>query len=117
MTTSTSKSPPTRRVVQILACLFSACRLHPGVGPRPTLLAICGITTSTCALILAELETANWVTRRADRRYGLGNGLLGVVHGLRRQFPLLDRGRDALTALHATSQRGVLDVANRRRTD
>lgn len=97
MTPSTSKSPPTRRVVQILAVLSAA----PGGLTSADIARICGITTSTCALILTELETANWVTRRADRTYGLGNGLLGVVHGLRRQFPLLDRGRAALTALHA----------------
>ncbi len=30
----------------------------------------------------------------------MGSGLFGVVHGLRAQFPLLDRGRDALTFLH-----------------
>lgn len=62
----------------------------------------CGISTSTCALILAELERRAWVTRRADRRYQLGSGLFGLVHGLRRQFPLLDRGRDALRFLHDT---------------
>jgi len=60
----------------------------------------CGITTSTCALVLAELERGGWVARYDDRRYGLGSGLFGVVHGLRRQFPLLDRGRDALVELH-----------------
>lgn len=31
-----------------------------------------------------------------------GSGLFGLVHGLRRQFPLLDRGRAALTLLHET---------------
>jgi DNA-binding IclR family transcriptional regulator len=63
---------------------------------------ICGISTSTCALVLAELERAAWVSRRDDRRYGLGSGLFGLVHGLRRQFPLLDRGREALSFLHDT---------------
>lgn len=60
----------------------------------------CGISTSTCALVLAELEQTGWVARRDDRRYGLGSGLFGVVHGLRTQFPLLDRGRDVLIDLH-----------------
>jgi len=60
----------------------------------------CGITTSTCALVLAELERGGWVARYDDRRYGLGSGLFGLVHGLRRQFPLLDRGRAALVGLH-----------------
>ncbi|OBA83934.1 transcriptional regulator [Mycobacterium sp. 1164966.3] len=60
----------------------------------------CGISTSTCALVLAELERQSWVARREDRRYTLGSGLFGLVHGLRTQFPLLDRGRDALRYLH-----------------
>ena len=63
---------------------------------------ICGISTSTCALVLAELERGAWVARGEDRRYWLGSGLFGLVHGLRTQFPLLDRGRDALRFLHET---------------
>ncbi|MCV7235492.1 MarR family transcriptional regulator [Mycobacterium branderi] len=66
----------------------------------------CGISTSTCALVLAELEQRSWVARRDDRRYVLGSGLFGLVHGLRKQFPLLDRGRDALTFLHETLSAG-----------
>ncbi|UXA09185.1 MarR family transcriptional regulator [Mycobacterium sp. SMC-2] len=62
----------------------------------------CAISTSTCALVLAELEGRAWVARREDRRYVLDSGLFGLVHGLRRQFPLLDRGRDALRFLHET---------------
>lgn len=62
----------------------------------------CAISTSTCALVLAELEDRAWVARRPDRRYVLGSGLFGLVHGLRAQFPLLDRGRDALRFLHKT---------------
>jgi DNA-binding IclR family transcriptional regulator len=63
---------------------------------------ICGISTSTCALVLAELERRAWVARHEDRRYVLGSGLFGLVHGLRTQFPLLDRGREALRLLHDT---------------
>ena len=62
----------------------------------------CAISTSTCALVLAELEGRAWVARREDRRYVLGSGLFGLVHGLRVQFPLLDRGREALRFLHET---------------
>ncbi|WP_414687724.1 MarR family transcriptional regulator [Mycobacterium sp.] len=62
----------------------------------------CGISTSTCALVLAELERGTWVTRHEDRRYALGSGLFGIVHGLRAQFPLLDRGREALAFMHTT---------------
>ncbi|HME17205.1 MAG TPA: MarR family transcriptional regulator [Mycobacterium sp.] len=74
----------------------------PGGRTSAELAKICGISTSTCALVLAELERRTWVTRRDDRRYTLGSGLFGLVHGLRAQFPLLDRGRDALGFLHAT---------------
>jgi len=56
--------------------------------------------------VLAELERGAWVARREDRRYGLGSGLFGLVHGLRRQFPLLDRGRDALHYLHERLEAG-----------
>jgi DNA-binding IclR family transcriptional regulator len=62
----------------------------------------CGISTSTCALVLAELDRRGWVARHEDRRYVLGSGLFGLVHGLRTQFPLLDRGREALRLLHDT---------------
>jgi DNA-binding IclR family transcriptional regulator len=74
----------------------------PGGQTSAELAKTCGISTSTCALLLAELERGGWVARREDRRYALGSGLFRVVHGLRRQFPLLDRGRDALTYLHQT---------------
>jgi DNA-binding IclR family transcriptional regulator len=60
----------------------------------------CGISTSTCALVLGELEGGGWVARYDDRRYGLGSGLFGLVRGLRNQFPLLDQGRTALVNLH-----------------
>ncbi|HEY9303229.1 MAG TPA: MarR family transcriptional regulator [Mycobacterium sp.] len=74
----------------------------PGGRTSAELAKVCGISTSTCALLLAELERRSWVARRDDRRYTLGSGLFGLVHGLRAQFPLLDRGRDALTFLHTS---------------
>ena len=52
--------------------------------------------------MLGELERRAWVTRREDRRFCLGSGLFGLVHGLRMQFPLLDRGREVLRFLHDT---------------
>jgi DNA-binding IclR family transcriptional regulator len=93
-----AKSPPTGRVVDVLAALADSAdgRTSAELAKR------CGISTSTCALVLAELEGRTWVTRRDDRRYTLGSGLFGLVHGLRGQFPLLDRGREALTYLHTT---------------
>jgi DNA-binding IclR family transcriptional regulator len=96
MGTSTAKSPPTGRVMDVLGTLADS----PNGRTSAELAKTCGISTSTCALVLAELERGAWVTRREDRRFCLGSGLFGLVHGLRRQFPLLDRGRDALTFLH-----------------
>jgi DNA-binding IclR family transcriptional regulator len=60
----------------------------------------CGISTSTCALILTELEQGAFVSRLADRRYFLGSGLFGLVYGLRARYPLLDVGRAALEGLY-----------------
>jgi DNA-binding IclR family transcriptional regulator len=91
-----TKSPPTGRVMDVLAALAGS----PDARTSAELAKSCGISTSTCALVLAELEERTWVTRRGDRRYALGSGLFGLVHGLRAQFPLLDRGRDALSFLH-----------------
>jgi DNA-binding IclR family transcriptional regulator len=96
--TSTAKSPPTGRVMEVLATLADS----PGGRTSAELAKICGISTSTCALVLTELERGAWVTRRGDRRYCLGSGLFALVHGLRAQFPLLDRGREALRLLHDT---------------
>jgi DNA-binding IclR family transcriptional regulator len=95
---STAKSPPTGRVMDVLAALADS----PEGRTSAELAKICGISTSTCALVLAELERGAWVTRREDRRFFLGSGLFALVHGLRTQFPLLDRGRGALRFLHDT---------------
>lgn len=51
-------------------------------------------------MLLAELERNHWVVRGEDRRYTLGSGLFSVVRGLRDQFPLLDRGREALVRMN-----------------
>lgn len=95
---STAVSPPTRRVMDILERLATA----PEGATSSELARDCGISTSTCALILAELEGRRYVARRDDRRYVLGSGLFPIVHGLRLQYPLLDIGRRALEDLCAT---------------
>ncbi len=78
-TSGRAKSPPTRRVMDLLAALAES-----GEGKTSAELAKrCGMSSSTCALVL-------------------GSGLFGIVHGLRAQFPLLDRGRAALTYLSET---------------
>ncbi len=96
------KSPPTRRVMKVLTALAASADGRTSAEVA----RICGITTSTCALLLAEMEQCGWVSRRQDRRYLLGSGLFGLVHGLRAQFPLLDRGRQALAFLHTTLSAG-----------
>ena len=93
---STVKSPPTQRVVDVITALADS----PSASTLTELARACAITTSTCSLLLHDLEQRGWVHRREDRRYALGSGLLPVVHGLRRQHPLLDKGRDALLFLH-----------------
>jgi DNA-binding IclR family transcriptional regulator len=93
---STPQSPPTRRAMDVLSALAASSS-----GLTSAQLARqCGISTSTCALVLGELERGGWVARYDDRRYGLGTGLFGLVRGLRNQFPLLDQGRTALVNLH-----------------
>jgi DNA-binding IclR family transcriptional regulator len=93
---STPQSPPTRRAMDVLSALAASSS-----GLTSAQLARqCGISTSTCALVLGELERGGWVVRYDDRRYGLGTGLFGLVRGLRNQFPLLDQGRTALVNLH-----------------
>jgi DNA-binding IclR family transcriptional regulator len=99
---STAKSPPTGRVMDVLAALADS----PNGRTSAELAKSCGISTSTCALVLAELERRAWVARNEDRRYVLGSGLFGLVHGLRTQFPLLDRGREALRLLNDTLAAG-----------
>lgn len=93
---STIKSPPTQRVVDVITALANS----PAASTLTELARTCAITTSTCSLLLHDLEQRGWVHRREDRRYALGTGLLPVVHGLRRQHPLLDKGRDALLYFH-----------------
>src|ERR1700752_1636465 len=66
---STPKSPPTRRAMNVLDALaVSSTGLTSAQLARQ-----CGISTSTCALVLAELEHGGWVARFDGRRYGLGS--------------------------------------------
>ncbi len=60
MASSTVKSPPTGRVMDVLAVLSDS----PDGKTSAELAKTCGISTSTCALVLAELERRTWVTRR-----------------------------------------------------
>jgi DNA-binding IclR family transcriptional regulator len=48
-----------------------------------------GISSSTCAALLASLEGLRYVERGRDRAYRLGPGLFPVVHAVHRQVPIL----------------------------
>ncbi|MCW2625923.1 MAG: hypothetical protein QOF66_4344 [Mycobacterium sp.] len=102
MVASTPQSPPTRRAMEILGALAASSSGRTSAE----LARQCAISTSTCALVLGELERGGWVARYDDRRYGLGSGLFGLVRGLRTQFPLLDQGRTALVNLHESLAAG-----------
>jgi len=99
---STPQSPPTRRAMDVLGALAASSSGRTSAE----LARQCAISTSTCALVLGELERGGWVARYDDRRYGLGSGLFGLVRGLRTQFPLLDQGRTALVNLHESLAAG-----------
>src|SRR5882724_8438881 len=65
LSASTPKSPPTRRAMDVLDALAAS-----SAGLTSAQLARqCGVTTSTCALVLGELERGGWVARYDDRRY------------------------------------------------
>ncbi|WP_312038998.1 helix-turn-helix domain-containing protein, partial [Mycobacterium avium] len=53
------KSPPTARVMDVLAAVADS----PGGRTSAELAKGCAISSSTCALVLAELERRAWVTR------------------------------------------------------
>ena len=90
-----SPSPPTRRVLDILETLA----LSSDGAASSEIAQRCAISSSTCALVLSELEHHGYVARRDDRRYVLGSGLFAIVAGLRSHYPLLDVGRNALDEL------------------
>ncbi|KRA31305.1 MULTISPECIES: MarR family transcriptional regulator [unclassified Nocardioides] len=98
----TSFSPPTRRVVSVLAALASV------ESASASAIAVqLGISGSTCALVLNELAVAGWVERRPDKSYVLGPGILPVVDGLRSRYPLLGAGHEVIRALRAESGFGT----------
>ena len=77
-------------------------RIHRPGEPRPRWPRSAGSAPRPVPWCSPNWNGRAWVTRHEDRRYGLGSGLFGLVHGLRTQFPLLDRGREALRFLHDT---------------
>lgn len=77
-------SPPTDRVVAIVA-LLAAAHQPSSVASIASRLEL---NRSTVTSILLALERAGWAVRHADRRYTLGPGLIGVADAVRQQWPL-----------------------------
>jgi DNA-binding IclR family transcriptional regulator len=94
--------------------VLDALALSPTGLTSTQLARRCGISTSTCALVLAELEGSGWVARYDDRRYGLGSGLFGLVHGLRNQFPYSTRAEPPWSICMRELGGGLFDVTDRR---
>src|SRR5439155_22771039 len=87
-------SPPTDRVVAVLEYLAARPRESASAVARTL-----GLNGSTCAVLLASLERAQWVERARDKTYRLGAGLLSVVDAMRARFPLLGAGDSLLRRL------------------
>jgi hypothetical protein len=88
-------SPPTDRVVAVLEYLAA----HPRGASASEVARTLGLNGSTCAVLLASLERAQWVERARDKTYRLGGGLLSVVDAMRARFPLLGAGDTLLRRL------------------
>lgn len=89
------RSPPTDRVIAVLEYLAA----HPRGASASQAARTLGLNGSTCAVLLASLERAQWVDRARDKTYRLGGGLLSVVDALRARFPLLGAGDTLLRRL------------------
>src|SRR5260370_26078795 len=80
---STPKSPPTRRAMNVLDALAAS----PSGLTSAQLARQCGISTSTCALVLSELERGGSGARYDYHRYVLGSGLFRLALRLLNHFP------------------------------
>lgn len=94
-----SPSPPTARVVSVLNALGTC---EEGSRKSAEIARDIGLSTSTTASILAELEAADYVERLADLSYRLGPALLPLLSALRRRYPLLGIADEALVQLAHT---------------
>ena len=77
-------SAPTRRVVRVLEHLAA----H-GPCTSSQVARSLSLSTSTCALILGELDAVGFVKRHPDLSYDLGHGLIPLLDAARRRFPLM----------------------------
>ncbi|PLW66758.1 helix-turn-helix domain-containing protein [Pseudohalioglobus lutimaris] len=94
---SLAPSPPTSRVIAILETLATTPEGLSAVEIARRL----NLSTSTLSLILMTLREQNYVERLDDRSYRLGFGVLRLLNGVARSFPLLGIANDELNRLHA----------------
>ncbi|WP_084638779.1 IclR family transcriptional regulator [Haliea salexigens] len=94
---SVAASPPTSRVIAVLEALATNPEGLSGVEIARRL----DLSTSTLSLILKTLRDENYVERLDDRSYRLGFGVLRLLNGVARSFPLLGIANDELNRLHA----------------
>ncbi|MFE5286058.1 IclR family transcriptional regulator [Nocardia sp. NPDC056611] len=94
-----SGSPPTQRVVRIVAVLAA----HPGRSFSLSELARAAeITTATCHAILVSLVRSGWVTR-TDLTYGLGPAMLAIGRAAASGYPMARAAASELPSLAATT--------------
>lgn len=93
---SVAASPPTSRVIAVLEILATNPEGLSGVEIARRL----DLSTSTISLILKTLREENYVERLDDRSYRLGFGVLRLLNGVARSFPLLGIANDELNRLH-----------------
>lgn len=93
----TTTSPPTSRVIAVLEVLATT----PEGLSAAEIARRLDLSTSTLSLILMTLRKENYVERLSDRSYRLGFGVLRLLNGVARSFPLLGIANDELNRLHA----------------
>ena len=94
---SVAASPPTSRVIAVLEILATNPEGLSGVEIARRL----DLSTSTISLILKTLREENYVERLDDRSYRLGFGVLRLLNGVARSFPILGIANDELNRLQA----------------
>lgn len=101
---SSTQSPPTARALAVLEALAECS--ESGITSSEIARGL-GLSTSTTAAILATMQDAGYVDRLEDRKYQLGPGLLRLLAGLRRRYPLLGAADEELARLSGAAGCGA----------
>jgi DNA-binding IclR family transcriptional regulator len=88
-------SPPTDRVIAIVELLANQHQPSSVASIASRL----ELNRATVTSILLALEQAGWALRRADRKYTLGPGLVGVADAVRQLLPLSKEFTNAVEEL------------------